>query len=87
MGETLLVFQQGLWLIIILSAPPLIVSTLLGLVVSIIQALTQIQEQSLPYVVKLVAVAVTLALTGRWIGSEMASITIRCFDLISSVGR
>ncbi len=87
MGETLLVFQQGLWLIIILSAPPLIVSTLLGVVVSIIQALTQIQEQSLPYVVKLVAVAVTLALTGRWIGSEMTSITIRCFDLITSVGR
>lgn len=87
MGETLLVFQQGLWLIIILSAPPLIVSTLLGVLVSIIQALTQIQEQSLPYVVKLVAVAVTLALTGRWIGSEMTGITIRCFDLIAGVGR
>jgi type III secretion protein S len=87
MGETLLVFQQGLWLIIILSAPPLIVSTLLGVLVSILQALTQIQEQSLPYVVKLVAVAVTLALTGRWIGSEMTGITIRCFDLIAGVGR
>jgi type III secretion protein S len=87
MGDSLLVFNQGLWLIILLSAPPLIVATVLGVIVSIFQALTQIQEQSLPYVVKLVSVAVVLALTGRWIGSELMSLTIRCFDLIVSVGR
>jgi type III secretion protein S len=87
MNETLLIFNQGLWLIILLSAPPLIVATVLGVFVSIIQALTQIQEQSLPYVVKLVAVAVVLALTGRWIGSEMMSLSLRCFDLIVTVGR
>jgi type III secretion protein S len=87
MTDSLLIFNQGLWLIIILSAPPLIVATVLGMIVSILQALTQIQEQSLPYVVKLVAVAVVLALTGRWIGSEMTSLSIRCFDLITSVGR
>jgi type III secretion protein S len=87
MTNSLLIFNQALWLIIILSAPPLIVATVLGMLVSIVQALTQIQEQSLPYVVKLVAVAVVLSLTGRWIGSEMSSLSIRCFDLITSVGR
>jgi type III secretion protein S len=87
MGDSLLLFNQGLWLIILLSAPPLIVATVLGVIVSIFQALTQIQEQSLPYVVKLVSVAVVLALTGRWIGTELMSLTIRCFDLIVSVGR
>lgn len=87
MGETLLVFQQALWLIILLSAPPLIVSTLLGLAVSVVQAVTSVQETSLPYVVKLVATAVTLGLTGRWIGSELIKISIRCFDLIPVIGR
>jgi type III secretion protein S len=87
MGETLVIFQQGLWLIIILSAPPLIVSTVLGILVSIVQSLTSIQEQSVGYVVKLVAVGVVLAMTGRWIGGEMMTLTIRCIDQISSVGR
>ena len=87
MGETILVFQQAMWLIIVLSAPPLIVSTLLGLAVSVVQAVTSVQETSLPYVVKLVATAVTLGLTGRWVGSELIKISIRCFDLIPAVGR
>ena len=87
MGETLLVFQQAMWLIIVLSAPPLIASTLLGLAVSVIQAVTSIQETSLPYVVKLVATAITLGLTGRWIGSELIKITMRCFELIPTIGR
>jgi type III secretion protein S len=87
MGETLLVFQQAMWLIIVLSAPPLIVSTLLGVAVSVIQAITSVQETSLPYVVKLVATAVMLGLTGRWVGGELIKISIRCFDLIPAVGR
>ncbi len=87
MNETLLIFKQGLWLIIILSAPPLIIATVLGLMVSIVQALTQIQEQTVSYVVKLVAVGVVLALTGQWIGSELVLLTVRCIDQISSVGR
>lgn len=87
MNETLVIFQQGLWLIIILSAPPLIISTLLGVLVSIVQALTSVQEQTVGYVVKLVAVGVVLALTGRWVGSELIVLTIRCIDQVSSVGR
>ena len=87
MGETLLIFQQAMWLIIVLSAPPLIASTLLGVAVSVIQAVTSIQETSLPYVVKLVVTAITLGLTGRWIGSELIKLSIRCFDLIPTIGR
>lgn len=87
MNETLLIFKQGLWLIIILSAPPLIIATVLGLLVSIVQALTQIQEQTVSYVVKLVAVGVVLALTGQWIGGELVLLAIRCIDQIANVGR
>jgi len=86
-GDTLYFFQQGLWLAIVLSAPPLLVATLLGCAVSIVQAITQIQDQTLPYIVKLVSVAVTLGLMGRWIGSELMQLSNSALQLIETVGR
>nr|WP_260110730.1 type III secretion system export apparatus subunit SctS [Pseudoduganella violacea] len=80
-------FQQGLWLAVMLSAPPLIIATLCGVTVSLLQAVTQIQDQTLPYVVKLVAVAVTLAGMGRWIGVQLIQLTDLAFAMLPSVGR
>jgi type III secretion protein S len=86
-ADTLNFFQQALWLAIIMSAPPLIVATLLGLLVSLVQAVTQIQDQTLPYVVKLVAVAITVGVLGRWFGSELSELTNLAFTLIARAGR
>jgi type III secretion protein S len=85
--ETIVVFKQALWLAVMLSAPPLIAAAGLGIIVSIIQALTQIQDQTLPYVVKLVGVSVAVALLSRWFGSELVQLMVRNLELISSVGR
>lgn len=87
MPDTINYFQQGLWLAIMLSAPPLLIATLCGLVVSLIQAVTQIQDQTLPYVVKLVAVAVTLAGMGRWIGVEMIRLADLALVMVPDIGR
>lgn len=86
MTETLNFFQQGLWMAVMLSAPPLIIATLCGVTVSLVQAVTQIQDQTLPYVVKLVAVAATLAGMGRWIGVELLQLTDLAFTLVQSIG-
>ena len=86
-ADTLNFFQQGLWLAIILSAPPLIAATLFGVVVSLIQAVTQIQDQTLPYVVKLLSVSLVLAATGRWFGSELLQLANQAFTLIPFIGR
>jgi type III secretion protein S len=86
MSETLSFFQQGLWMAVVLSAPPLIIATLCGVTVSLVQAVTQIQDQTLPYVVKLVAVAVTLTGMGRWIGVELLQLTDMAFTLVQSIG-
>ncbi len=51
---------QALILILILSGPPIIISTVLGLIVAIFQAATQIQEQTLSFTVKLFAVVFTI---------------------------
>jgi len=87
MAETLNFFQQGLMLSILLSAPPLIIAAACGMIVSLLQAVTQIQDQTLPYVVKLVAVGATLAATGRWIGVELIELTNLAFTLVPDIGR
>ncbi len=62
---------QALLLILILSGPPILISTALGLFVAIFQAATQIQEQTLSFTVKLFAVIITLLLMGGWLGAQI----------------
>lgn len=65
--------SQALWLVLILSMPPVLVAALVGTLVSLLQALTQIQEQTLGFVAKLIAVVVTLFATTAWLGNELYS--------------
>ncbi len=62
---------QALLLILILSGPPILISMSLGLFVAIFQAATQIQEQTLSFTIKLVAVIITLILMGGWLGAQI----------------
>jgi type III secretion HrpO family protein len=62
---------QALILILVLSGPPIIISTILGLLVAIFQAATQIQEQTLSFMVKLFAVVVSLLMLGGWLGAQI----------------
>lgn len=70
---------QGLLLILILSAPPILISMLFGIIVAIFQAATQIQEQTLSFTIKLVAVTLTLMLTGTWLGEVIMSFASAIF--------
>ena len=62
---------QALFLVLILSGPPILISTALGLMVAIFQAATQIQEQTLSFTVKLVAVVLTVVFMGGWLGAQL----------------
>ena len=65
--ESVLTFgRQGLELLLTISAPVLLVALAVGLIVSVLQALTQINEATLSFLPKLVAIAVTLMLAGPW---------------------
>jgi flagellar biosynthesis protein FliQ len=63
--------QLGLWI----AAPALIASMFAGLVSGLLQAATQIQDASLAFVPRLLAVALTLALAGAWMTSKLVSFT------------
>jgi type III secretion protein S len=62
---------QALLMILILSGPPIIISMVVGLFVAILQAATQVQEQTLSFTVKLIAVIFTLLLMGGWLGGQI----------------
>ena len=66
-GEMIIrIVREALLLVLLISAAPMLASMLVGFVVSVFQATTQIQEQTLSYVPKLVAVFLTLAIMGPW---------------------
>ena len=66
---------QALLMILILSGPPILISMAVGLFVAILQAATQIQEQTLSFTVKLIAVIFTLLLMGGWLGGQIVQFT------------
>ena len=71
---------KAMVLVLILSLPSILVATVVGLMVSLLQALTQIQEQTLGFTVKLIAVVIVLLVTARWIGSEIMGFTRYVFS-------
>lgn len=74
------IFTQTLVLIIKVSAPMLLVSLVVGLVVSILQTVTSIQEQTLTFVPKLLAIFLTLMLAGNWILTMLKEFIIELFQ-------
>jgi flagellar biosynthesis protein FliQ len=79
------ILREGLALTLTLSAGPMLVSMLIGLVVSIVQATTQLQEQTLSYVPKLIGVFLTIAIIGPWIMAQSVRFTIALLETIPTV--
>ncbi len=74
--------DSALKLVLLISLPPLLVSLVVGLLVSLFQTLTQIQEQTLTFVPKIIAVILILILTASFLLESLRNFAIRCFDLI-----
>ncbi|PIE00570.1 MAG: EscS/YscS/HrcS family type III secretion system export apparatus protein [Thiothrix nivea] len=76
---------QAMQLVLFLSLPAILAATFVGLIIGLFQALTSIQEQTLPHGFKLVAVMIALAATLRWLGPELYAFAVQIFDLIPQV--
>ena len=64
------------------AAPVLLTALLVGFLISLFQAATQIQEPTLSFVPKMIAVSIALLVTGNWVLSEMVSFTHTLFDML-----
>lgn len=89
MGEDVIIHlgQEALKTIAMLSAPLLLSTLVIGLMVSIFQALTQINEATLTFVPKMIVIAIVLVLAGPWMIDVMKSYTINLFENMASVVR
>jgi type III secretion protein S len=76
---------ESMMLVMVLSMPPILVASVVGVLVSLLQALTQIQEQTLSFAVKLIAVALTIMAMAGILGSELLNYTIKLFDEFPSI--
>lgn len=81
--DTLTLFREGLMLVVMLSAPALVVTTVIGVVISLVQGLFQVQDQALSFTVKVVALVAVLLLTGQWMFSELLQLTNHMFTLLA----
>lgn len=78
--EVTSVASSALYLVIKVSAPVLLVSLIVGLVVSIFQTVTSIQEQTLTFVPKIIAVFLALILLGHWMLNEMVEFMVELWS-------
>ena len=85
-GEMIIrIGREALLLVLLISAAPMLVSVLVGFVISVFQATTQIQEQTLTYVPKLVAVFLTLAIAGPWMLTQAVRFAAMILDSIQNI--
>jgi len=77
--------REALWMTVLISAPLLGISLVVGLVIGILQAATSINEATLSFIPKLAALALTLAVVGGWQLATLSEYTRRIFQRIPTL--
>ncbi len=78
--QALELMYQAFYLILMLSMPPILVASAVGILLSLVQAITQLQEQTLSFGIKLIAVCVTMFLTAGWFSQEILRFAQNIFE-------
>lgn len=84
-GDVLAICQEAIVVTLKLAAPLLIVSIVIGLVVAIFQAATQIHEQTLTFVPKVLTIALMLIVLGSWMITLFSDFVHRLFEMIAAL--
>jgi len=85
-AEVLDISREGLWVLIIVSAPLMAAGLIVGLVIALVQALTQIQEMTLVFVPKILAIFLTMLVTLPFMGQTLGAYMDQITQLIISGG-
>ncbi|MBA7566803.1 hypothetical protein ES708_08499 [subsurface metagenome] len=85
-GFAINLVRGGVLQALMMAAPLLLVGMLVGLIISVFQATTSIQEQTLTFVPKIAAILGALILFGPWIIASMVQFTLRLFGRIPELG-
>ena len=85
--QALFLLNQLLWIAALVSAPILGATLIIGLIISVLQVATQIQEVTLSYVPKLLAAAALIILLGPWMLGRLTQFAISIYQSIPMLGR
>ena len=85
-AQVLDIARDGIWVMILVAAPIMIVGLVVGIVIALFQALTQIQEQTLVFVPKIIAIFITMLIALPFMGSTMSNYMTRLADMIVTGG-
>lgn len=77
--------NQALLLILLLSLPVIAVASITGLALAVLQAVTQVQDQTISFGIKLIAIIITIAVTSSWLGGELYLFGEQMFGAIAGV--
>ncbi|MEA3536040.1 flagellar biosynthesis protein FliQ [Rhizobium sp. CC-YZS058] len=83
-ADALDLVQTAMWTVVVASGPAVLAAMVVGLVVALIQALTQVQEMTLTFVPKILAVLAAVALSAPFVGSQVSIFTNLVFSRIQS---
>ena len=83
-ADALDIVQAAIWTVVVASGPAVLAAMVVGVVIALIQALTQVQEMTLTFVPKILAVLVTVALSASFVGAQISIFTDIVFSRIQS---
>ena len=84
--EVLDIARDGIWVMILVATPMMAVGLLVGIVIALVQALTQIQEQTLVFVPKIIAIFIIMIVALPFMGATMSNYMTRLADMIVTGG-
>lgn len=83
-ADALDIVQYAIWTVLIASSPAVIVAMAVGVGIALVQALTQVQEITLTFVPKIVAILLAVAFSGPFVGAQISSFTTVIFQRIQN---
>lgn len=84
-GDILRIMQSAIFLVIEVSAPVLLTGLVIGLLVSVFQAMTQINEQTLVFIPKILGILLAIVLFGGWMMTRVSEYTNGLFGMIAEI--
>lgn len=76
--------HSAIWTVIIMAGPAVLAAMVIGIVIALFQALTQIQEMTLTFIPKIIAILLVTALTGSFIGSQLFAFATEAYGHIAT---
>ncbi|MBB6013612.1 flagellar biosynthetic protein FliQ [Aquamicrobium lusatiense] len=83
-ADALDIMQYAVWTVLVASAPVVLVAMVIGIGIALVQALTQIQEITLTFVPKIVAIMLVVALSGPFVGSQISAFANVIFERVEN---